>query len=72
MAEVWSPSERIGLERLNPRSMAEGCIADAGRVEDSWMEDCRKGGVEGIFLAHQETRKPMLGGLDPCLVVQHL
>lgn len=47
MAEVWSPSERIGLERLNPRSMAEGCIADAGRVEDSWMEDCRKGGVEG-------------------------
>ena len=32
----------------------------------------RKGGVEGIFLAHQETRKPMLGGLDPCLVVQHL
>lgn len=32
----------------------------------------RKGGVEGILLDHQETRKPMLGGLGPCLVAQHL
>lgn len=31
----------------------------------------REGGVEGIFLAHQEARKPVLGGLGPCLVAQY-
>lgn len=32
----------------------------------------RKGGVKGIFLDHQETRKPALGGLCPCRETQHL
>lgn len=46
MIEGWSLSERIGLERSNPWSMAEECIADAGRAEHSWREDYRNGRVE--------------------------